>query len=153
MMGKVVLWLHVYEHHHMPGYQFPDELWSKELDMAHAPDVGDEIFLWQDRDDCSGVMVGVKNRYWDHDGTLNLELRSIVHLPNDKWEFDNKQAIAAHIRDDADCFLRHCPMPWRDYDDEDVSLNMRLRGGDWLTWKERREQDGQVSAADEGQES
>lgn len=122
------LWLQVIEHHDGPGYGHPSELWWRDVTLEGTPSVGDRMMFLGSEDEPDGsVDIEVRNRYWALDGTLNIELRRIVHLPNDKWEEDGHH----RWQGDYEGFIRNCPMPWRESDDAYGLLDDRLAWSDW----------------------
>jgi hypothetical protein len=136
------LWLQVHEHHWGPGYGFPSELWSREVQIEGTPEVTDDIMLLRSDDEPEGAVTHtIKRRYWDWAGVLNLELRGIVHLPNDKYEEELNGSIPACTWEghtDWERYYRHYPLPWREEDDEYGLLADRLHESGWKTFKEKR---------------
>lgn len=127
------IWLTVYELHDGPGYGYPSQLWWRDVELAHAPNIGESMFfLTSDEDPEGAVDTEVGLRYWAFDGQMNLQLRPIVHLPNDLME----KRINGYVRIEGDRYYRTCPMPWRVDDDENGLLDDRLRASGWRTWAE-----------------
>lgn len=123
------LWLKVHERTDWPSVS-AYTLWHRDVALEHAPDPGDTIMLLASDEEPEGaVLIDVCRRYWSINGTLNLKLREIVHLPNEEMDERIAQGVARH--DDHLTYIERIPMPWRATDDEHGTLDDRLEDCGW----------------------
>jgi hypothetical protein len=130
------IWLSVTEFHDGPGFGHPQELWWRDVDIEGAPDRGDEYsFLASETDPDGTCTTEVRARYWDINGRLNIELRRIVHLPNEDME--REITVRARQHDSTEDYIRRTPMPWRASDDEGSGvLDEQLAWSGWKRYSE-----------------
>lgn len=129
------LWLMVHEQHDGPGYGFPHQLWWRDVIFEGGPpDIGERIFFLNSPEEPNAVMHEVRSRYWNLDGQLNIEMRRIVHDPNEEYEKYFSGGVRA--LDDHESFLRRYPTPWRKLDDVHSTLDERLMFSGWKRYED-----------------
>lgn len=111
----VHLWLTVSD----PGAFYPSgssTLWHKWLIMGHAPAVGDDVILWDPNGE-GGPSWHVRSRYWDADGTLNIQLTTMMVDPPER------QTIST---------TNYYSSTW--WTDQDGDPTPKLAAGGWLRY-------------------
>lgn len=79
-MGKVTLWLCVYEEW-CPSGKY--ELWVRTMSTDFAPRREDDVHLWDDEEVSGGPRWSVRRSYWNIDGSYHCELTYMVVDPNE----------------------------------------------------------------------
>lgn len=122
---KVILWLTVQE---KKPFLSDSKLWTKTIQTSQAPGPGEEVILWPDEEDndpLQGPHWGVKSRYWDADGVVHCEMRSMVVDADDQTQ----QLIGQEIR------TRRWTFGTWYTDQEDGRPEPRLERGGWRPYR------------------
>lgn len=76
---QITLYLSVYDADIAPDCQH--QLWTRQLETSHAPQLGDEVVLWpgdEEGDPDEGPKWRVRPRWWGSDGSISMELQDII---------------------------------------------------------------------------
>lgn len=102
-------------------------LYYKDIETGQAPGPGERIQLGPD--DEFGVMVSVKERWWEHDGHVRCDLKGVVIDPNESEEVSIRGQV---------WHLYH--WAWSTESDgthDDRSFEDRLIDAGWQKWDTR----------------
>lgn len=123
-----IVWLTVYEENEFPGFGKPYQLWWREVAVEGQPRPCDQMMLLvSDEEPYGSVQIDVRDVYWDIDGVMNIQLRHIVHLPDEHYEAH----LSRFHQGDHEHYIRTTAMPWRDEDDSYGKLDDRLVQSGW----------------------
>lgn len=107
----VGLWLSTFEGRDWPSSGKGRVLWHRSVPMAHLPGPDDEIHvLWSAESQEWFMPVGFKRRYWNGDGRVHLEHRSIIVNPDEEGERQISDQFKGGFRD-------YRWQAWRDADE------------------------------------